>query len=134
MADQLKSQWLHFSQKDLKTELRQLNEEGLDTSPLKNEFSKLMSLSPDALFLPKNQAKAELLLDKRVTLKVRKGYAFKEPSDLAGIQKARGRGPRRFTKRFSDARMKDLFLGAWLGRCADCLLGKPIECIKTKEL
>lgn len=49
-----------------------------------------------------------------------------EPSNLAGIRAARADGPRRLRGIHDDV-LADRLLGAWLGRCAGCMLGKPVE-------
>jgi ADP-ribosylglycohydrolase len=134
MATELKNAWLWISKTDLETELRQLDEEGKDASPLKSQFRRLIALGDEKLFEPRNQAKAGALLDAAQCLKMRKGHPFDEPSDLAGIRKLRARGPRQFKKRLPDSVILDRIRGAWLGRCIGCLLGKPIEGVKTKDL
>ena len=53
--------------------------------------------------------------------------ARNEPGDLSRIRRLRPRGPRRMPCRISDARLRDRLRGAFLGRCAGCLLGKPVE-------
>lgn len=50
-----------------------------------------------------------------------------EPSTLAEIHALRPAGPRRLPLSLSEAQLKDRILGAWLGRAAGCLLGKPVE-------
>jgi ADP-ribosylglycohydrolase len=50
-----------------------------------------------------------------------------EPSDLEGIRALRPAGPRRLPLALSPAALHDRILGAWLGRAAGCLLGKPVE-------
>jgi ADP-ribosylglycohydrolase len=51
----------------------------------------------------------------------------REPSDLEAIRAARPDGPRRYAVSLSDAAFYDHIYGAWLGRCAGCTLGKPVE-------
>ena len=50
-----------------------------------------------------------------------------EPSGLEEIRALRPRGPRQLELRLSEDELRDRLLGAWLGRAAGCLLGKPIE-------
>jgi hypothetical protein len=50
-----------------------------------------------------------------------------EPSRLEEIQARRPAGPRRLALDLSEAELHDRLLGAWLGRAAGCLLGKPVE-------
>jgi len=134
MATEVKEAWLWISKGDLETEMRQLEDEGKDFSALKGTFRRFIALGDEQLFLPASQAKAGALLDDAQTLKTRKGCPFDEPSDLAGIRKLRARGPRRFKKPLPDKALLDRITGAWLGRCVGCLLGKPIEGVRTPDL
>jgi len=134
MATELRNVWLWISTNDLRIEERQLEDEGKDWSALKPEFRKLIRLGDDALFHPMYQDRAGVLLDLAQRLPTRKGYEFNEPSDLAGIRKLRPRGPRKFTKRLTDSALLDRITGAWLGRCAGCLLGKPVEGVRSGDL
>jgi len=60
-------------------------------------------------------------------------YPWQEPSDLPEIQALRSEQPEK--KPLPDADiLEDKMLGAWLGRICGCLLGKPIEGIRTNEL
>jgi len=57
----------------------------------------------------------------------RPDFSYVEPSDLAEIRAQRPDGPRRLPLRLSREELADRLLGAWLGRCAGCALGKPVE-------
>lgn len=52
--------------------------------------------------------------------------AYHEPSTLPEIHQERPDGPRRLASPAADT-LQDRMLGAWLGRCAGCMLGKPVE-------
>lgn len=134
MAEIVREPWLWLSADDLRTELRQLEDEGRDTSPLRGAFDELIALGDEELFAASNQEKAGALLDSAQRLGMRPGYAFREPSGLAEIRKLRAPGPHEGGKRLSDKALEDRFLGAWLGRCAGCLLGKPVEGRRTRDL
>ena len=54
-------------------------------------------------------------------------FAYQEPSEPAEIRARRPAGPRRIAVPISDAALDDRTLGAWLGRTAGCMLGKPVE-------
>ncbi|MCX5658843.1 MAG: ADP-ribosylglycohydrolase family protein [Planctomycetota bacterium] len=65
-----------------------------------------------------------------LALPIRTDFPFHEPSDLEGIRAARpgGRADRPTRPHsLSDAALLDRMHGAWLGRCAGCALGKPVE-------
>ena len=118
--------WLFVKKGDLETERRQAEEEGRDLSRVAKEFDRLgaVDLDGDLTLQPRVQA----LFAKILTLPTRKGYQFKEPSDIAGIRKARPAGrPAVRPPRLSDAAFYDKMYGAWLGRCCGCLAGKPVE-------
>ena len=53
--------------------------------------------------------------------------ALHEPSTLEEIRALRPSGPRALPLRLSEDALRDRILGAWLGRAAGCLLGKPVE-------
>ncbi len=50
-----------------------------------------------------------------------------EPNDLAEIRALRPDGPRRLAWNPGEAELLDRLHGAWTGRCAGCVLGKPVE-------
>ncbi len=110
-----------------KDELIQLKEEGCLVENLNQEFLKL---NPND---PKINKQIEKLYKKVSRLKPSKDFPFNEPSDLEKIKKKRIRGVlhtvsnRRIKKTLSDAELKNRIYGAWLGRCAGCMLGKPLE-------
>ena len=55
------------------------------------------------------------------------GYVFVEPNDLGEIRARRSTGKRRFPIAYSEEEFDRRMLGAWLGRCCGCALGKPVE-------
>ena len=95
MAERVQNRWLWISATDLKTELRQLAEEGRDVSRIRPTFARMIRRGDDWLWQPRNQRKAEALLDEAAQLPMRKDCPFDEPSDLPSIRKRRGRGVRR---------------------------------------
>ena len=121
-----KHAWMTLTADDLKIEKQQLLDEGKDLSSLEGEFRNWETRlqSEDEL---KHQEELGSLLDRAAVLPAKKGYSFLEPSDLAGIREARPSGPRRLEGKMDDPALYDRVLGAWLGRCAGCLLGKPVE-------
>lgn len=50
-----------------------------------------------------------------------------EPSDLEKIRKTRPEGSRRLQLLYGEDMLYNRLLGGWLGRCAGCQLGKPVE-------
>jgi ADP-ribosylglycohydrolase len=59
-------------------------------------------------------------------LRVRGDFPYDEPSHLAGIHAARQGKCRKWDVKIDDA-LLDRVHGAWLGRIAGCMLGKPVE-------
>jgi ADP-ribosylglycohydrolase len=106
----------------LHSEIVQLREEGCDTRELEAEMQRVRkSLEQQAVAL------YETLYGQAAELAPQPGFGYVEPSDLAGIRAARPDGPRRVGAPPSDEHLADRILGAWLGRCAGCMLGKPVE-------
>ncbi len=62
-----------------------------------------------------------------MALPIRTDFPYTEPNDLAAIRAERPDGPRRLSDSLTEDQWRDKFLGAWLGRCAGCALGKPVE-------
>ncbi len=136
---------LTLSNTDLRIEHEQLLDEGRDITPvIEEEFKKLEALNMEED--PSAQTRAQGLLDMAAGLPMRADYPYVEPSDLEGIRAARPDGPRAFDRKLDEAGtasrartagspmapldaadLRDRLLGAWLGRCSGCLLGKPVE-------
>ena len=55
------------------------------------------------------------------------GYPYVEPSELESLRLERPPGPRELPLSLSAEDLYDRVYGAWLGRCAGCTLGKPVE-------
>lgn len=108
-------------------EIKQKEEEGCDLSALRAEYREIAGTdSPD------KRAKFEALLAKVDALQ--STLEAQEPSDLNGIKALRPKGPRAIEKVFSYAELFDRIHGAWLGRCAGCQLGKPVEGDSKKNI
>lgn len=116
---------------DLHIELLQAEEEGRVVTGMKEEISRIQSLDQHD---PARERMAGELLDRTVSLPLRDDYAFVEPSRLDAI---RGSRPaRRFETQphVSGPSLYDKTYGAWLGRCAGCLLGQPVEGWRREKL
>ena len=121
----MKNLWLWWSKDDLRTEQQQLADEGRDTRTVDAEFARLLAEDgpEDAQF----QQAVDALLDTTRLLPTRADYPYIEPSDLAAIRAQRPARPRTQVITHTATIRRDRIAGAWLGRCAGCLLGKPIE-------
>jgi len=116
--------WLLLTQGDMQTEEQQAREEGRDLSTVAEEFAAVLQLD---FAIEAHQQRAEALLDAIQRLPLREDYPYNEPSDLVGIQAARPVAPALPVIALSGAALLDKALGGWQGRCAGCLLGKPVE-------
>ena len=128
----MRHNWLWWKKDDLRTERRQLVEEGRDTGTVNAEFDRL--LAPDVVEDAAFQDAVNALLDKTALLPASPDYPYVEPSDLEGIRAQRPAGPRALALELNDAARQSRIAGAWLGRCAGCLLGKPVEGVRTPKL
>ena len=113
-------------------ERQQLVDEGRDLTTVAAEFDALTLM--DIETNPEDQTCANALLDRTIKLPMRNDYTFAEPSDLAGIRDARSENRWRAPQTVSDDALFDKVLGAWLGRTAGCLLGKPVEGWRSARL
>jgi len=101
----------------LLAELRQRAEEGCQVEGFAEQIAQA----------GQDEARLAQIYDALMALPVRSDYPYVEPSDLEGIRAWRPEGPRKLSARRSEAEWRDRFLGAWLGRCVGCALGKPLE-------
>jgi hypothetical protein len=99
----------------LQTELTQRREEGCDVDGFASRVEAAVA-SGDA-------AQMGRVYDELAALPVKSDFPFDEPSDLIGIRARRRASP----PPPPGEPTSDQFLGAWLGRCAGCALGKPLE-------
>ncbi len=99
-------------------ELHQRREEGCDVSAVEARVTAL-----DAETVPELLA----LYDELMGLVPRADFPYEEPSDLPTIRALRPQGPRHLPAALDEGRLLDRILGAYLGRCAGCTLGKPVE-------
>ncbi len=110
-------------------ELVQLAEEGCPTADLVAAFAHCSN--------PASQADAALLdsLWRKAALRVPAAdFPYQEPSDLPGIQAARPEGPRELPVSLTDSELEEKIRGAWYGRIAGCILGKPVEGLPRERI
>ncbi len=122
----MKQRYLSIDHAFLAVEREQLTDEGRAISTVASEFDALLGADLDAD--PSLHARAAALLDACADLPMRADYPYDEPSDLEGIRRARpAETPFWIITDPGDEYLFDHVLAAWLGRCAGCLLGKPVE-------
>jgi ADP-ribosylglycohydrolase len=101
----------------VRDEIRQRSEEGCDTQDYLDIWAEIQD----------ERVGMVALYDTLCKLKVADTFAFTEPSDLETIRAQRADGPRNLNWHPSEKALADKMLGAWLGRCCGCALGKPFE-------
>jgi len=126
------SKWLNFNKPDLLIERQQLLDEGMDMLGFQDEFDCLSKLDIDNT--PHLQVRLQALFDQAESLSTLPGYPYTEPSELHAIRLASTSDSLRLKAETSDEDLYDHIYGAWLGRCAGCLLGLPIEGWRSSDL
>ncbi|MEW5815368.1 MAG: ADP-ribosylglycohydrolase family protein [Spirochaetota bacterium] len=111
----------------LNLELMQCKGEGKDTRGCEEKLNSVLSMEPDN---PQREIRAEEIYRELAALPLRRDFLFLEPSDLDGIMDLRpdsGKGLKPGLSYLNENMIYDRVYGAWLGRCAGCLLGVPVE-------
>lgn len=114
---------LHF-------ESRQLADAGRDRSQLTAQIEAAFEMSPDN---PELEGLVQEVLDRGPTLPTRTDYEYEEPTELDALRAARPQ-ERPGHGQVDDASARDAILGGWLGACAGCLLGKPVQGWKRERI
>lgn len=111
------------TQADLvKREIAQRREEGCDVDGVERSLERLIEENP-----PDMDARLKAVWGELEGLLPDRDFPYHEPTRLDEIREARPEGPRVIGCELSDEELYDRVHGAWLGRCAGCLLGKPVE-------
>lgn len=116
-----------FYSSNLVTEYQQSIEEGLDIEKYKDVFYSVSKLPKDEF----KKRLGDVLFEVINTAPQKENYAFSEPSTIEAIQSLR----RTYTyEKKETASLEDKIYGAWMGRICGCLLGKPLETLRTEKL
>lgn len=107
---------LHF-------EHRQLADAGRDRYRLAEDFDRAFEMASDDPELP---ALVWDILDSGPSLPMRDDFDYSEPTRLEAIRDARP-DHQPGTGEVSPETARDAIQGGWLGACAGCLLGKPVQ-------
>jgi ADP-ribosylglycohydrolase len=113
--------WLRAAE-DVAIEMRQLVDEGKDITSLLTHGEQMLK----ALDSEKEQLAVRLFLQIK-QLPMQRGYAFDEPSELSSIKAKRKIASINKAISDSDNASFNKIYGGWIGRCAGCLLGQPVE-------
>jgi len=114
----------------LDVEYCQLLDEGHDVEKYKNLVNEACALPPSL----ERENIAEALASLMSREPIKEGYPFNEPSGLEEILACRKPVGFAIPKPAGMDALKEKITGAWRGRIAGCLLGKPLEGIMTKDL
>jgi hypothetical protein len=106
-------------------ELYQREEEGYNVAEARKAFKNITR---------KNKSNLEAIFKNVSRLSSRTDFPYAEPSDLEGIRAERPKGARKIAPKFSEEQIFDKIYGGWLGRCAGCLLGKPVEGLHKNQI
>ncbi len=113
---------------DLMTEYVQSMEEGLDIEKYKNLFDAVSELENGEY----KTRMSDVIYEMVINAKMRKDYKYNEPNELRDIRKLCESHNFEHTMPDKETLRKKLF-GAWTGRAVGCLLGKPVEGIRSNE-
>jgi len=106
----------------IKFEITQRKEEGYDVALQEKQLEEYIQKHPDATIQELHKALPAL-----EDLELEASFPYNEPSALDEIKAERPDGPRRMKLNITDEELQNRISGAWLGRAAGCLLGKPVE-------
>ncbi len=121
-------QWEHYAE-ELPIEIRQCVEEGLDVEAV-TPLMEAVHRMPESEY---RERMADIIAEMVLNLPMRDDYPFHEPNDIESIRVRRD--PSLWQECPVDAStLRDRLAGAWYGRICGCLLGKPVEGIRTDEL
>ncbi len=113
---------------DIMAEYQQSIEEGLDLEGQKELFESVASLGNGEM---KNRM-SDLIYEMVINANMRSDYKYNEPNKLEEIKALRKSYA--FEAKIPDVKtLRNKLLGAWTGRACGCLLGKPVEGIRSNE-
>ncbi len=114
---------------DLLAEYNQSMEEGLDVERYKGLFEEVAALEAGDI----KTRMSDLLFELVINAGTQPGYKYDEPSSLEEIKALRSAHD--FAQTMPDTEtLRRKIHGAWMGRAVGCLLGKPLEGIRSDEL
>lgn len=115
----------------VRDELVQRREEGYDVDVSAARFA---AIAPTPEAAAGKERQLEALLGELATAPPPVSFPYVEPSTLEEIRRERPEGPRRLDLPYGDDELFERIHGAWLGRAAGCLLGKPVEGWSRQEI
>ena len=121
------SEW-DFYTHDIENEITQLLAEGKDISKYLHVFESVANMNE----CEEKSKLCDTLFNISQNAQIYDDYKYKEPSDLNSIKMLRK--PYKINNHLDLSIIRNKIHGAWVGRIAGCLLGKPLEGIRTDEL
>ncbi len=121
--------WMRY-ETDLYLEYIQAKDEGRMVDHLKSVCDRISEQSKDKNLYDQAVKVREELLNSPIS----PDYPFVEPSTLEEIKASRPNKRHTFENNLDSDTLLDKLSGAWIGRISGCLLGKPIEGVKRKEI
>jgi len=109
----------------VKDEIVQRKEEGYDVAEIEKRFLKTEKRSVSQLNRFSKALENSL---------PRPDFVYREPSELQEIKAQRHRAFEKVEITLSESELYDKIYGGWLGRCAGCLLGKPVEGLNKEQI
>ncbi len=116
----------------IQLEINQAREQGCERFSVEKIEKKFLTLKREET--DQKIKKYEEILDELQALPVSSKFPYREPSEFNAIKKARPGEPEKMPFSLSDDELYDRIYGAWLGRCAGCLLGKPVESFEKEKI
>lgn len=114
---------------DIQAEYVQSMEEGLDIEKYKALFDSVAAMKSGEL----KTKMSELVFEAVMGAGIRKDYKYDEPNELKKIRKLRKAYEYSSVMPDEEA-LRNKIAGAWTGRACGCLLGKPVEGMRSNEL
>ncbi len=114
---------------DIMAEYNQCIEEGIDVEQYKDLFESVAALKNGEM----KTKMSDIIFETVVNAGMQKDYKYNEPNNLKEIKALRKAHDFDAVKPDEETLRKKI-LGAWTGRACGCLLGKPVEGIRSNEL
>ena len=125
--------WESYSQ-DLKTDYQQALDEGKDVEELRD----LVTAVSQFRVSNEREKMADILFNLMYNAPILQDFPYREPDELSVIQLLRPKSPETALLAEmplpDESVLREKIYGAWVGRICGCMLGQPVECIKSDEL